>query len=585
MRKNNVNQNTLHIYWQQVKQHPLTFVIAIICIPGGVLLLDTLLPYFLALAIGAITDANMASLQGNLLLAGVVGGLGVLANFVGFQALVRHEARVRTSLYTYVFGQLMHKDIQFFVNEKVGALTSRFIDFIRSHMAIQDLLILQTLGFVLSVTTGLIIVGLEAPFLAFILIGLMVLVIVLVKVFTNIRAPFRHERKRLISEIHGEAADSITNNMLVKTFAREHQEHRFLKQKTDRLQSIYIRDISLFGIDGTIRNTIMLVTQLVGISTAATLAFNGELSIGVAIFALTYLQRISTQIFSLGELLNGYDEALLQAAPMSEILMRANTVIDAPGAKKLHIGEPTIVFDKVSYRYNDAGDDVIKNISLTIPAGQKIGLVGHSGAGKTTITHLLLRFNDVTSGTITIDSQNIATISQQSLRENIAYVAQEPLLFHRSLRENIAYGKQNASDKAIRDAAQQAHALEFIDTLPHGLDTLVGERGVKLSGGQRQRIAIARAILKDAPILVLDEATSALDSESEKLIQAALKKLMQGRTSIVIAHRLSTIASLDRIIVLDDGQIIEDGSHQELLAMNGIYRSLWDHQSGGFIEA
>lgn len=569
---------------RQVRKHLPTFITAFILIPSGVLLLDTLLPYFLAQAIGSITESDAATLQQNLLLAGVVGGLGVLANLIGFQSLIRHEAKVRTKLYAYVFQQILNKDIQFFVNEKVGALTSRFIDFVRSHIAIQDLLIIRTLGFVLSVVTGLVIVGLEAPFLAAILVGLMILVIVQVQIFTKWRAPYRKERKKLIGDIHGEAADAITNSMLVKTFAQETSEHHTLKKKTGRLQTIYIKDIGLFGIDGSIRNTIMVTTQIVAISIAATLAFNGELSVGVAIFALTYLQRISSQIFALGELLNGYDEALLQAAPMTDILMKPNTVLDAPDAKTLTITKPTIQFEEVSYRYNDANGDVLKRINLSIAAGQKVGLIGHSGAGKTTITHLLLRFTDVTNGSILIDGHDLRSVTQESLRQNIAYVQQEPMLFHRSLKENIAYGKPDATDTEIRAAAKKANALDFIDALPDGLDTLVGERGVKLSGGQRQRIAIARAILKDAPILILDEATSALDSESEKLIQDALKKLMQGRTSIVIAHRLSTIATLDRIIVLDGGKIVEDGSHQELLKKNGLYRSLWDHQSGDFIE-
>jgi ATP-binding cassette subfamily B protein len=221
---------------------------------------------------------------------------------------------------------------------------------------------------------------------------------------------------------------------------------------------------------------------------------------------------------------------------------------------------------------------------LHIKPGEKIGLVGPSGGGKSTLTRLLLRFEELTTGTITIDGQNIAEITQASLREAISYVPQEPLLFHRPILENIAYGRPTATPAEVRAAAKAAHAADFIKDLPHGYDTIVGERGVKLSGGQRQRIAIARAILKDAPLLILDEATSALDSESEVLIQDALWKLMQKRTAIVIAHRLSTIQKMDRILVLEDGAIVEEGTHKQLLKLGGTYARLWGHQSGGFLE-
>jgi ATP-binding cassette subfamily B protein len=227
---------------------------------------------------------------------------------------------------------------------------------------------------------------------------------------------------------------------------------------------------------------------------------------------------------------------------------------------------------------------LFRDFNLTVRSGEKIGLVGHSGSGKTTFTKLLLRFVDVDSGAVRIDGQDIRTVRQSDLHDHIAYVPQEPLLFHRSLRENIAYGKPNATDEEIHRAARDARAAEFIETLPKGYETTVGERGVKLSGGQRQRIAIARAVLKDAPILILDEATAALDSESELLIQEALWKLMKGRTAIVIAHRLSTIQKMDRIIVMEEGRIVEEGTHKQLLRRKGTYAKLWAHQSGGFLE-
>jgi len=243
-----------------------------------------------------------------------------------------------------------------------------------------------------------------------------------------------------------------------------------------------------------------------------------------------------------------------------------------------------VEFSHISFQHNDQKEPLFSDFSLEIPAGKSVGLVGVSGSGKTTLTKLLLRFDDVMRGAIFIDGQDVRDVTQESLRQAIAYVPQESTLFHRSVYENIAYGKPSATREEVERAAKLANADDFIKSMPEGYDTMVGERGVRLSGGQRQRIAIARAILKDAPILVLDEATSALDSESEALIQEALDNLMKGRTSIVIAHRLSTIAGLDEIVVLDDGKIVEQGTHQELLDKGGEYEKLWSRQSGAFLE-
>ncbi|MDY3667587.1 MAG: ATP-binding cassette domain-containing protein, partial [Collinsella sp.] len=262
-------------------------------------------------------------------------------------------------------------------------------------------------------------------------------------------------------------------------------------------------------------------------------------------------------------------------------------VADDENAPELKVGEGAIDFEHLSFAYRDAaaGESVFDDLTLHVAAGQRVGLVGKSGSGKTTLTKLLLRLDDVQGGRVLVDGQDVSRCTQQSLRRQVAYVPQEALLFHRSIRENIAYGRPDATDEQIREAARLANALEFIDRLPRGFDTMVGERGVKLSGGQRQRVAIARAILTDAPILVLDEATSALDSESEALVQEALENLMRGRTSIVVAHRLSTVAALDRIVVLADGEIVEDGTHAQLVEAGGEYASLWGRQTGAFLEA
>jgi ATP-binding cassette subfamily B protein len=578
------NTHTLRLYWRQIRRYKRSFFTMLIAIPAAALLIDTLLPYYFSQAIGGLADNHPLTVQHMLITAAIIGISGAIINMIGFQAITRHEAKVRTSLADATFAQLLRKDMRFFVNEKVGALTSRFIDFTRSHVVLQDLLVIRTLGFLLSVGVGFFILASQSWMLALIVVGLLSALIFQVRWSIRKRAPFRHERKTLTGEINGRIADAITNNLIVKTFANEQIEIDSVSKQNKRFQKVFIKDISFISYEGSARVAIMAIVQIIAVSVAAQLVFSHHMNIAAAIFALTYLQRIASQIFTLGDMLNGYDQALLEAAPMSDVLAAKATITDKTDAHVLKDIQPTIELKNVSYRYSDSDDDVLKNINLKIKAGEKIGLVGHSGAGKTTITHLLLRFSDVSGGTVIVDTHDIRNVTQESLRRSIAYVPQEPMLFHRSLRENIAYGKPDATDEEIRRAATQANALEFIDKLPHQLDTAVGERGVKLSGGQRQRIAIARAILKDAPILLLDEATSALDSQSEKMIQDALEKLMQGRTSIVIAHRLSTIAKMDRIIVLDNGNISEQGTHTELLKNNGIYATLWSHQSGGFIE-
>lgn len=386
------------------------------------------------------------------------------------------------------------------------------------------------------------------------------------------------------NENSGYLADMITNIGTVKAFGREKYEQRRAKTVVNKWHT---RSTHLKW--GVISATTAFSTMYAIGATAAFIfavfgAEHGIATAGMIYLVFIYALNINRQLWELNNITRAYSRVIGDAHEMTLILNKQLDLVDHSGST-LHAMKGRVVFDNVTFAHDQGkGEQVFKNFHLTIPAGQRVGLVGHSGSGKTTFTRVLLRFSDIDSGTITIDGQNIADVSQQSLHESIAYVSQEPILFHRSLRENIAYGHMGASDKEIIAAAKKAHALEFIEKLPDGFETLVGERGVKLSGGQRQRIAIARAILKDASILVLDEATSALDSESEKLIQQSLDTLMKGRTSIVIAHRLSTIAKLDRIIVLENGAIAEEGTHAELLEQGGTYAKLWSHQSGGFIE-
>lgn len=397
-------------------------------------------------------------------------------------------------------------------------------------------------------------------------------------------APISRKVAEKSSAMTAYLADVISNITTVKAFARNNDE---LQEYTNRVQiwrKTSLKEMkNVLMITGSfgVMMTIMNISALV----AAVVATQHHLAgIGVIYLMIVYTLNVVSQLWAVSGATRSYIRIIGDSGPMIHTLDESIELKDPATPQTLHVTNGKITFDNIVFTHSENEQALFNNFSLTITPGERIGLVGRSGSGKTSLTRLLLRFNDLDSGTITIDGQAIDSVTQHDLRSAIAYVAQEPVLFHRSLRENIAYGKPDATDEEIEQAAKQANSLDFIRTLPQGFDTIVGERGVKLSGGQRQRIAIARAILKNAPILVLDEATSALDSESEKLIQDALDKLMKNRTSIVIAHRLSTIAKLDKIVVLENGQIAEQGSHSELLKNKGIYAKLWLHQSGGFIE-
>lgn len=579
-------RETFSFYMSHVKNYKASYLFMATAIPISALLFNTLLPYFLSRAIGSLSGFDSAT-KTMLWYAALVVLVGFVVNFFGYRTLVRNDARINRDIANDIASRLLHMDYTFFANQKVGALTAKFNDLLSGFQQLEDSFINKTVGTMLPLVIGAGLVALQSPILALILLGLLVVILIQIKVSLVIRDQYRKERKEMRSAITGEVADSITNSLVVKTFSNEKVEIAKLASHTEKLKRLYVKDISISVAEGSLRQFITASVQVVAIIVAIWQVKNGVIDVGAAIFALAYLQRVSAQLFQLGEIVNNYEQIFLNAAPMTQILLQPTEINDMPNAKTLTTYRSEVSFSNVSYAYADAKnshDTAIQNFDITFEGGKKYGVVGHSGSGKTTLTRLLLRFDDVTRGSIEIDQQDIRTVTQNSLRRAIAYVPQEPMLFHRSLAENIGYANPKATKADIEKAAKMAHAHEFIKKLPHGYDTIVGERGVKLSGGQRQRVAIARAILKDAPILVLDEATSALDSQSEKLIQDALTKLMKGRTVIVVAHRLSTIQKMDEIIVLKDGSVIERGSHKDLLAQKGTYATLWRHQSGGFLE-
>lgn len=583
----NTTKTTLHLYGEEAMKDKKRLLAAAILIPIATTVLTVVVPLLLSLIIQSLitSPANLLPIYfmiGGIILSAIV---TIVFNDVGYRRLFNHEEQVTTHLTNRAVSHLLMRSHGFFANHKVGSLTGDIIAFSRSYMSILDSIFLQALPIVVNFFASLIIVAIIAPPLLLPLGALTIGIIFMSVQSLNKRAPYRNKRKLLASKHNGTIADIIGNSILVRVFARSSEELTTARRERRAIEEIAKKEVDIIQNEADARYVLLYTFQVATIILCVWLFSHDAISIAALIFAVTYLGRVTGTLFNITGFIRSIEQSLLDATPISRIMQETIEVQERHDASPLDITTGSISLNNATFYYDNKVDSpVFKHLSIDIPKGQRVGLAGHSGGGKTTLTQLLLRFADVQEGSITIDGQDIRSVTLESLYRAIAYVPQDPFLFHRSLRENIAYGKPDATDSEILHAAKQAHALEFIEQLPEGLDTIVGERGVKLSGGQRQRIAIARAILKDAPILILDEATSALDSESEKLIQASLETLMKGRTSIVIAHRLSTIAKLDRIIVLDKGKIAEDGTHQELLEKKGIYAKLWSHQSGGFIE-
>jgi ATP-binding cassette subfamily B protein len=498
------------------------------------------------------------------------------------------EGYVMRDIYQQVFNHLMRMSSTFHANNFGGSLVSQTSKLAGSYVRLTDTTMFQVWVLLWSLVFTNVILWNRALAFVLVLDAFSLLYVVAAFLVTrNIRQLNTLEADAGNKQT-GELSDSITNVMAIKSFASARAENAHFATTSEKT-----RQATINVMNATLKTQFSFSMIGTGIFSAAlVLAIASvviyDANVATVFLVFTYTALISEGLWQFSSTaLRNYNRAFGDAQAMTAILQLEPGIKDPAQPEVPRISKGAITFKDMSFSHPESNTDdgLFQRLALEIKAGEKIGLVGHSGSGKTTLTKLLLRFNDIDEGEILIDRQNIAAITQDDLRRHIAYIPQEPLLFHRSIRENIAYGRPDASNDDITEAARKAFATEFIDRLPEGYDTLVGERGVKLSGGQRQRIVIARAILKDAPILVLDEATSALDSESEKFIQAALQELMQKRTAIVIAHRLSTVQRMDRILVLDNGVITEQGSHKQLLGKkNGTYAKLWAHQSGGFID-
>jgi ATP-binding cassette, subfamily B, bacterial len=585
---------SLKLYWHHAWKHK-GYVLGLgFMVPLTILVFNFLPPLIIASILERISNGDFIkddlwnSFGPSLVLYGALMMFGGIVMWrINVWLVWKLEMLVLRDIHQRIFGHLMELSANFHANRFGGSLVSQANKFGSSYIRIADTTIFNMTTLFLAFVFASIILTPRAPLVVVLLLSFSLIYMITTILATRKVRQLNAVEASVSNRQTGFLADAISNVLAVKSFAgNKYEKKRFAKATEDTrkatndvLVATTKRD-SVFA-SMTTGMDIIAVTLIVG----SVVLFGAELSSVYLVIA--YTSNIGQRLWEFSQnTLRNYNRALGDARDMTEILAIQPEVKDADSPEKSRIKEGAISFRDMSFAHPESNDDggLFQSLNLEIKPGEKIGLVGRSGSGKTSLTKLLLRYHDIDSGEILIDGQNIANIAQNDLRRNVAYVPQEPLLFHRSIRENIAYGKSSATMAEVKEAARKAHAAEFIEKLPNGYETLVGERGVKLSGGQRQRIALARAILKGAPILVLDEATSALDSESERLIQAALWELMKGRTAIVIAHRLSTIQKMDRILVMDDGEIVEQGTHAELVNQGGIYAQLWAHQSGGFIE-
>lgn len=537
------------------------------------------------LSLGSLDRASVA--HALIITVTILISLNLLSAILGRSSTFLHglfEIRVIERLRNMLFRKVESHSQAFFADTFAGSLVTKSRRFVGSFEGMFDILVFDFWNIAIVVASSLVVLATQSLFLTGAFMIWTAVYVAVIWFFVDKKIKYDLAEAKADSRIGGQLADVFGNNLAVKTFSASKRETTDFALITKEAAAKSYAAWFFGNKVGTIQAALMFIGGSVFLYFIIKLWLDGSISTGTVVLVNAYIGILFDRIWNLSKALTRFMKSAADMQEMVDIIDTPRDILDPVSPEPSHMREGHIIFDNVAFAYPN-GKQIFQDFNLNIKPGERVGLVGHSGAGKSTITKLLLRFTDVTGGAITVDGQNIRNVTQDDLRAAISYVPQEPVLFHRTLRENIAYGNPDATMEQVMDAARRAHAHEFIERLEHGYETLVGERGVKLSGGERQRVAIARAILKGAPILLLDEATSALDSHSEHLIQDAFTELMKGKTTIVIAHRLSTIQKMDRIIVLEDGGISEEGTHTELLEKeDGIYKRMWDLQAGGFID-
>ena len=585
MKKSSIKR-TLYYFCKALMQYKTRTILVLLLVPTWIFISNVVVPYGASEIVGKLSagDFEIADYTGILLLTLVPSAISNLFVIRAIDWLDWSlDAKCGEYLSKLAFDAVINQSMTFHNNRFSGSLTSAANKLPNAFINLKSNFVWDIYPLILTIVYS---IGVAAfvclPFAMILLACTVVYMTVAITTYYKTR----HVDEKLADAENkqtGQLADAITNVVSVKSYARERFEKKRFGNATERTKNatFSVAKVSLW------RNFSMNLVNTITFAGLIVLIVMSHTWFGLGLASMVFLYSLSNSLLSnvwtINHILRSINKSLGDAKEMVGIL-DLPFIIDDKTDKPLVVSDAAISFDNITFKHEKSAGKLFTGLSLDVLPGQSLGLVGVSGSGKSTLTKLLLRFDDVKKGAIRIDGQDIRDVTQRSLREAIAYVPQESSLFHRSIYDNIAYGRLGATEEEVYEAARLANADEFIAELPDGYDTMVGERGVKLSGGQRQRIAIARAILKDAPILVLDEATSALDSESEALIQEALANLMEGRTSIVVAHRLSTIAGMDRIVVLNDGKIVEQGTHDELLEAGGEYAKLWSRQSGAFLE-